>query len=97
MVHIFLGQFIVEAREVLLQFADSSFVVRQHGQTESEVTPLTIGPDWKENAKGKVLSRKEDGVVFVSKQLRMHDTRQGKMLRVWLLKYRQVLKNYPIN
>lgn len=70
MVHIFLGQFIVEAREVLLQLADSSFVVRQHGQTEGEVTPLTIGPDWKEDTKGKVPSRKEDSAVFVSKQLR---------------------------
>ena len=78
MVHIFLGQFIVEAREVLLQFADSSFVVRQHGQTEGEVTPLTIGPDWKEDAKGKVLSRKEDGVVFVSKQLRNARYTTGK-------------------
>ena len=44
LVNIVFGELVMKTGEVFLQFADSSLIVRQHGQTEGQITPLTLSP-----------------------------------------------------
>lgn len=63
LVNIILGKLVVKTSKVFLQFANSSLIVRQQGQTESQITPLPFSSTRKKRAKSKsqtkMLGRKE--------------------------------------
>ena len=53
LVNIILRKLVVKTSEVFLQFANSSLIVRQQGQTEGQITPLPFSSTHKHTRKKK--------------------------------------------
>lgn len=63
LVNIILGKLVVKTSKVFLQFANSSLIVRQQGQTESQITPLPFSSTHKHTRKKKAKSKSQTEIL----------------------------------